>query len=271
MKKGAPTYPPVARYLLEKRQNSIPDRNAPDTISFEVAQAICREFKIPISEFSKQLKLHVNQVAQIYWANRIPEIRKISARNSKREIERLQTQIHGLIDALNSLSPRTSRLFWRPETRVDWSSKSSGIKTGYDGPPVQHFQSEFGHTITTVRIEENTIIPFFINRDAHEESLRILLAYAKRAIEERSIELGGRPTLAALRLNVLSHAYFWNETLGRAFKVDYQKGEPVSAAARFAARLARLIDASISEKQAVTAIRYVIRKNPHLRTIKNSA
>jgi hypothetical protein len=271
MKKKTPTYPPVALYLLEKRQNAIPDGHAPDTISLEIAQSICREFKIPISEFSNLLKLHVNQVAQIYWTNRIPEIRKISARNSKREIEKLQTQIQGLIEALNSLSSRTAHLFWRPETRIDWSSKSYGIKTGYDGPSVQYFQSEFGHTITTVRIDANSIIQFYINRDAHYESLNILSAYAKLAIEGRSTELGGRPTLEALRLNVLSHAYFWSETLGRPFKADYQKGEPVSAAARFATRLARVIDASVSEKQAVTAIRYVIRKNPKLRTIKNPA
>lgn len=260
---------PVGRYIYAGKLNGIPDLNAPPAITESQAGAICKEFKFPAEIDRGFLIRHVNVSAQVYWANQLAQLRQPKSKAIKSEIKKISETTNDLISALAELSPQAARLFWRPEQIVESQPWHGLLNSGVDSAPVRASQSEFGHTLVSVRAANSSDFRFRITEDHHFESLKILSSYSEYALANFSSRRAGRPRSEALNLLVTSSVNFWREVLGREFHADYKGGAAANIPTHFAIKLSQIVDPGVPESQVITVARRIVKDRRNLPPLKN--
>lgn len=160
------------------------------------------------------------------------------------EIEKLATELH---DRLENLDSSTAQYLWYPEIELHLLSHQSEIT-----------KTRFGHTIRRWTDENGDINWSYLEGRDLFETLEIVLAYCAEAKKTIGKDKGGpRPGLA-LRIWAVNAETIWEELFQRPFTLDYDKGRPVSEAARFAVDAFKTIDPKVPPSRVMNAMKKVI-------------
>lgn len=175
------------------------------------------------------------------------------------EIDQL---LEKLTDRLENLDDRSAWFFWEPESRIEASVKDPILAE--DRQPIIG-ESPWGHRILHYPVNEGGWITSYLKRDQHFESVRILRNYCSYARKRVGKDARGPSPSEGLRMWIVNVANYWDKGLGRQFTLDYEKGQPISEAARFCIDTIRIVDPEVLPSAVFGAMKKEIaarRKKP---------